>query len=133
MSNENHIPEEAAKAQVDILIEYYDIDREKELPKSAIPDLERHIMRGRVTIELVDDELKVYQNFKKPINETTGLEYKEISGMNKKQMKSAAKSHIEQVHSLMASLSGGGADKIARLSGVDMSAMEALGNLFLSV
>ncbi len=128
------IPEDAAEAQIDVLLEYYDVDPEKDIVKEVRPTLLRHVMRGRVEISLDDEaDLVVIQNLKYPPSDKKSLKYQVISGKNKKQMKSNAKSDHEKMYSLMGSLSGGGGEPMSRLKGVDNSAMEALANIFLSV
>lgn len=128
------IPEDAAEAQIDVLLEYYDVDPEKDIVKEVRPSLLRHVMRGRVEIILdSDSDLVVTQHLKFPPSDTKSLTYQVISGKNKKQMKSNAKSDHEKMYSLMGSLAGGGGEPMSRLKGVDNSAMEALANIFLSV
>ena len=131
---ENKIPEDAAQKQVDILIDYYELDDEKELIKLVRPDLIKHVMRGRIEISMGDNNrLAVRQTFKFPVGESEGLDYKVINGVSKKQMKASSKSDHEKMYSLMGSLAGVSGESISRLEGVDLSAMECLANLFLSV
>lgn len=128
------IPEDAAEAQIDVLLEYYDVDPEKDIIKEVRPSLLRHVMRGRVEIILdTEGDLVVTQNLKFPPSDKKSLTYAVISGKNKKQMKSNSKSDHEKMYSLMGSLAGGGGEPMSRLKGVDNSAMEALANIFLSV
>jgi hypothetical protein len=130
---ENVIQQEDAQKQVDLLIEYYDLDPEKEELRKIIPDLTRHIMRGRVEItEDAEGEIHVRQNFRKPVNDTTGLNYNVINGVNKTQMKTDTKSDFAKIYAMVGSMTGWSGMKISQLKGVDNQVVETLGALFLA-
>ena len=142
MENKNKLPREIAEKQVDLFLDFYDIDIEEDATdtqnrnalNAAKRKLVKHVMRGRIEITGDDDDLKVKQIFKTPVNDVSELNYKVIGGVAKKQMKNAEDSDISgKIYALIGSLTGWNGNSVAKLTGVDMSAVESLGLLFLLV
>jgi len=137
----NAISAELAQDQVDLFLEFYDIDPEF-FPESTDVAIEAHIsglkkaiMRGRLSIQEKDESLIVVQRpARKGKNIPESLTYRELEGSHKVAMSKAGSddSYI-RLHTLMGALSKEGADVMAKLRGCDMGDMENLGNLFLLV
>ena len=137
------IPREDAEKQVDLFLNFYDIDSEEDASNKAhresldasIKKLVKHVMRGRVEItDNGDGGINVLQRLKFPVNDVNELEYKVVGGVAKKQMKNADESDQHgKIYSLVGSLTGWNGNSIAKLQGVDISAVECLGVLFLVV
>lgn len=141
------IPRLESEKQVQVFLDYYDLDPEKDgeddehtkvLTNSA-KRLVRHIMAGRVEVVIDDDkdgDLKVTQHLqcRRPGGQIETLEYKVVEGSAKRQMKNAdEKDHIGKIYSVAASLCGTSINAISKIRGVDLSAVECLGVLFLAV
>jgi hypothetical protein len=132
----NKIPEEAAQKQLDILIDYYELDTENDVLKNnLLPNLLKSIMRGRIEFSLdKEGDLVTRQILKKKVGEnTTEINYEVISGKHKEQMKTEYKSEFSKYYALLGSLSGGNKIGISRLTGIDLSVAETLGATFLLV
>jgi len=143
MENKNIIPRDSAEQQVDLFLDFYDIDTDEDasdtnhrnMLKASKNKLIKHVMRGRVEISENDDgDVVVKQTLKFPVNDVDHLEYKVLGGIAKKQMKNAEDSDYSgKVYNLCGSLTGWTGNSIAKLKGVDLSVVECLGALFLVV
>ena len=135
--HKNEIDEQSAQDQIDIFLDFYDPDTDKPGFKEILPDLKRHIMRGRIEISEpeVDGDIVIRQVLKRKAgeNEVRELIYGVVGGASKEMMKSDYKSEFSKVYAVLGSLSGGSKMGISRLKGVDLSAAETLGALFLLV
>lgn len=140
--NENKIPKENAEDQVQLFLDYYDIDPEEdaankahmESMKASIKKLVKHVARGRLEISQGKDGIEITQFIQFPINDVSELKYKVLTGRNKGQMKNADEADQHgKIYSLVGSLTNWTGDSIAKLQGVDISVVECLGVLFLVV
>jgi hypothetical protein len=129
------IGKEAARAQLDTLYEYYEIDF-NELPEELgkalrATDLKllKSVRLGRVEISLDDNSIiKVVQN----IRSGEPLEYREIDGQAKVAMGGKdEKDHYGKAYALMGALCGLGETAITQLKSHDLSVAECLGTVFL--
>lgn len=137
MVDSKSISKKAAKAQIEILKDYYDIDEEyftsesADSMKSKLFDIEKSIRKGRLEISN-DGGLKMKQNLKVPINGINSLEYSVLKGAAKEAMDEADGSH-SKVYTLMSFLSNESYSTFRKMEGVDVSLVETLGTLFLEV
>lgn len=134
------ISEEAARDQLDLLLDFYDIDLngidDEQLSRvmnSNCSKLVRSIMKGRVEIVEKDDTVVVKQYLKRPIKGVDNpIEYKEITGRAKIAMKDYKDTdYYGRMYALLGSLSGVGASSIMAMKGVDLSVAECLCSVFL--
>jgi hypothetical protein len=142
--NETVISEEKSREQLDLLLDYYDLDLAKDLAVEgdkgdrAAEALERKLLqavqRGRLEIaEDPDEGLVISQHLRRPVKGVPNpLIYKEITGRAKTAMGKSTDNHA-RIYALLGSLSGEGGAAIMRLRGVDMSLAEVLGAVFLMV
>jgi len=137
IKHENIIDDKSAEDQVDIFLNFYDPDTDKPGFKEILPDLKRHIRRGRVEITEAgaDGDINVKQILQRKTNdnEVRELNYKVIGGAAKEMMKTEFKSEFSKVYAVLGALSGGSKMGISRLTGIDLSVAETLGALFLLV
>ena len=140
--NGDPISHQAARDQVKILIDYYEIEPEnmakeemKETMEMSISQLEKSVRKGRVTIEETDDGLTVTQKLKKPLGEANVIEYKELTGAAKVEMEKNCKvnHNYKKIYALCGAMSGLPESFFQKLRGVDMSDAESLGMIFLQV
>ena len=133
---------EAAKDQVDLFLDYYDIEPEVDAESSdhraqllnAIHRLTKHVMKGRVEISMEGNKIKVIQKLKFPVNDVNSLEYKVCGGVARSEMKHADQNDMNgKIYNMVGSLTNWTGNSIKKLEGVDISAVECLGMLFLAV
>ena len=132
---EYKIGKEAAREQLDMLYDYYEIDFD-ELPKELgtalkATDLKllKSVRLGRVEISMDEQNvIKVVQN----IRNGDPLIYREIDGQAKVAMGGKdEKDHYGKAYALMGSLCGLGETAIIKLKSHDLSVVECLGTVFL--
>ena len=129
------IGKDAARAQLDMLYAYYEIDFD-ELPKELgtalkATDLKllKSVRLGRVEISVDENNaIKVIQN----IRNGDPLVYREIDGAAKVAMGGKdEKDSYGKAYALMGSLCGLGESAIIKLKSHDLSVVECLGTVFL--
>ena len=136
------LSEEAAKDQLEILLDYYDIDKNDieieqgpEALQTLMNGLVRAIRKGRLEISLGEEsKMVVTQNLKFPPGDAKEIIYG-IVGQKAKMAMDRVKSSREQERkcAFMSSLAGlapGGVDKFVA---VDMGTMDRLATLFSMV
>ena len=135
---DSKVSEEVARAQVQVILDHYQIDVE------GIPDgdirrgtegaLEKLVSFARQGLfEVQAEPFKITQHLAHPPGEATTITYPELSGKHKVAMDAQdPKAMYKRIHALMAAMSELNEDLFRRLSGVDLSCMECLGMLFLS-
>ena len=132
---EYKIGKEAAREQLDMLYDYYEIDFD-ELPKelgTALKATDLKLLKsvriGRVEISMDEQNvIKVVQN----IRNGDPLIYREIDGQAKVAMGGKdEKDHYGKAYALMGSLCGLGETAIIKLKSHDLSVVECLGTVFL--
>lgn len=138
MRKKNYIlGKEAAKDQLEIILDRYDLDLDsiddKDL-KKALKNSENRLIEafrlGRLEVKSDNDDFKVIQILKNGKR----LEYREIDGVAKTQMAGKDVNDMYgKTYSLMGSLCGQGEAVIKNLKGVDLALSEVLGLVFLSV
>ena len=129
------ISEDAAREQMDVLYDYYEIDLDsldgdvRSAVKQSEQKLVKAIRIGRLEIALNDDGvITVTQH----VRGGEVLEYREIDGKAKVAMGSKeAGDHYGRAYALMGSLCGHGDAVIIKLKGPDLSTVECLGTVFL--
>lgn len=136
------ISRESAEAQLEVLLDYYDIDKNDieieegpEAVQTLINGLVRSIQGGRLEISLdANNKLVVRQYLKFAPGDVDEITYG-IVGCNAKLAMDRVKSNkpVERQLAFMGSLSGIGREGIGRLVGVDMGTMERLSTLFSMV
>jgi hypothetical protein len=127
----------AAKNELQKMLDYYEIDiddiedkKMKASIKQGYDRLIKAVRYGRLEIK-IEDGITVIQKLKSG-NET--LEYREIDGTAKTEMAGKQEDdYYGKSYALMGSLSGMGETAIKKLKGVDLSLVEVLGMIFLSV
>lgn len=133
------LSEQAAKDQLDLVLDYYELE-EDELPdERKVPFLLAYnklisaIRKGRLEISY-NDKLVIVQHLKKPVADIAELSYKEIDGNAKLSMrKKADTDEYGKVYALLGYLSSNGEGVIAELRGIDLSIAECLSLIFLAV
>jgi len=133
---------EVAKNQLNILLDYYEINPEeetkeetKESLEQAIAQVEKAIRKGRVTIRETEEGLEVSQKLKKPLGEADTIKYKELCGAAKVEMEKNCKinHNYKKIYALCAAMSSLPETFFHKIRGVDMSTAESLGLIFLLV
>ena len=125
------ISAEVAKAQLDGLISYYEIEitegdkAQRQARQSAYNKVVRAIQAGR--LEIKEDHSVVQR-----IASGAELIYRELDGKAKVAMGTCDEGdHHGKLYAMMGSLSSAGTDAIQQLKGPDNTAVESLGILFL--
>jgi hypothetical protein len=128
--------DEEIKEQIDLLLDFYDLEIQDESPlKSLSEKLIGFVRKGRIEIVLTDGKPNIYQHLKLSYkNMTSPLQYGVLRGLNKLSMKdSSANDAYGRIYSLVGSLTGYTSGQIALLEGADHSVMECVGAFFMSV
>jgi hypothetical protein len=138
------LDEQPAQDQLDLLLDFYDIEiedfedfkspdaRVQEAMRSAVKRLLRYIRKGYIEITS-DNGLTITQRLKFPKGETTELHYQIMTGKAKMQMKNADEDDFYgKIYCLIGSLTNIGATSISSLVGTDSSVAECLGAIFLT-
>jgi plasmid stabilization system protein ParE len=131
------ISSQNARIQLEKMFDYYEIDideiEDKELKRAIKGGYERlvkAIRLGRLEINL-EDGIKIIQTTR---NSGTKITYREIDGVAKSAMAGKEeKDYYGKSYALMGSLCDLGEAAIKKLKGVDLSLVEVLGMIFLSV
>jgi predicted PilT family ATPase len=137
---------DAAQAQVDMFLDYYEIDlgdieneKAQQAMQTSINKLKKAIRKCRVEIKLQGDSLVVVQTFKKAIDRSNGprlesVVYKELSAQAKIRLKDREENdNYGQVYALMGGLCGEPDSTMMLYKGVDLATMEAIASIFLAV
>ena len=134
------VSDEIARAQVTLILEHYQIDVEgipdadqKRATSQALEKLVGFVRQGM--IEVRSDPFKVTQNLLHPPagGNAKPIEYEELRGEHHIAMDAFKTDAIyKRIFALMVSLSGWGGDVFSKIEGIDLSATECLGLLFLS-
>ncbi len=135
------VSEEVAEEQLEIFMDYYDIDIEsidhKEIQaglKLSASKAMRAIRKGKLSIELDGDAIKVTQTFRNKEGVDDTIDYAVIAGRHKVAMKDKTDTdNYGKIYALMGSLSGLGEKAIQSLKGADIGLVESLGGLYLQV
>ena len=136
------ISEDSAIEQLDILMEFYDIDKNDieieegvEAVQTLMNGLVRAIRKGRLEIKLDSDgKLLVTQHLKHPPGDIADVDYS-VVGQKARLAMDRVKSTKEQERmcAFMGSLSGMGVQGVSGLVGADMGTMNRLATLFSMV
>ena len=136
------ISEDSAKEQLEILMEYYDIDKDDieieegpEAVQTLMNGLVRAIRKGRLQIKVDSDrKLLVTQHLKHAPGDIDTIDYS-IVGQKARLAMDRVKSTKEQERmcAFMGSLSGLGVQGVSSLVGADMGTMNRLATLFSMV
>ena len=137
ITSENILSKKNAKELLQKLFDYYEIkieDIEDKRVRSSIQNgfdrLLKGTMNGRLKIKF-DNGIEVVQILK---TNGTEIKYREIDGVAKTEMAGKEPDdHYGKAYALMGALSGLGENAIMQLKGVDLSMVETLGMIFLSV
>lgn len=126
---------DAARDQIDIFLDYYDIDlddlpeKQAEAVEASVTRIIKGIRRGKVEIK-EEDSLTITQHLR---NDKTII-YGEISGRSKIAMGGKRENdHHGRMYALCGSLTGLGEAGILKLKGADLGLCECIGALFLQV
>ena len=136
------ISEDSAIEQLEILMEFYDIDKNDieieegvEAVQTLMNGLVRAIRKGRLEIKLDSDQkLIVTQHLKHPPGDIADVDYS-VVGQKARLAMDRVKSTKEQERmcAFMGSLSGMGVQGVSGLVGADMGTMNRLATLFSMV
>jgi hypothetical protein len=136
MQKEYKLSEEAARDQMQTLMDSYDIDQNDlvvdqgpEAVETILNRLVRAIRSG--TIEILDGGV-VKHNLHVPMGETDSITYGRLNGLAMK-ARDKAKGGFEKDCALMGSLGNVPANAMAKLDPVDISIFQRLGTLFMVV
>lgn len=141
--NDLVISQEAAEEQLNLFLNYYDIDLEdtgndKDLARanrSVKNKIIRAVRKGLVEFKEEDDTLNVYQNLTKPLQGVTSpIKYKEPTGHSKIAMKESENTdQYGKMYNLLGGMSGEGKKPFLQMKGKDLSIAESLALLFLDI
>ncbi len=139
---ENKLSKEDAETQLQILLDYYEIDIEDVKVTDAKNGLEqtidktiKHIRRGRLEITM-GDKLSVIQTMQQGKGGETSekIPYGILKGESKIAMKDKKGEDFHgRLYVMMASLGNINENDIKKFEGLDLSVVECLGALFLNV
>ena len=136
-TTENIISQEAAEAQTDLLLEFYDIDEEDSAGvTNAVKTLQKVIKRGHLSIDENDEgEVHCTMTVTRPKGEMPGtITFGVVGGRCKKAMKNCSDTDTYgRIYAMMGALSGLGESKIMSLVGRDLGVVHSLGLVFLLV
>lgn len=142
IENNGKISEESAVEQLDILLEFYDIDKNDieieegpEAVQTLMNGLIRAIRKGRLEIKVDSDgKLLVTQHLQHAPGDIDVVDYN-IVGQKARLAMDRVKSTKEQERmcAFMGSLSGLGIQGVSNLVGADMGTMNRLATLFSMV
>ncbi|MBE3064730.1 MAG: hypothetical protein IMZ69_06895 [Spirochaetes bacterium] len=132
------LADEPARAQVALILEHYQIDtadipdkKQRGSTEAALEKLVGYVRQGM--IEVCESPFKIIQHLKHPPGNVATIEYPELQGKHKVAMDARPTEEIyARIYELMGSLSGLGSTAFSAIQGVDLSAVECLGLLFLS-
>lgn len=146
MSKEPIIPRENAEEQLNLLLDFYEIEVEEEVldedekDSKALESLEaikrrllKAIMYGRLEIREAPEDLEVIQHLRKPMKDgSSELHWNGVSGTAKSSIKVGdSGTGMSVMYKLCAAMTGVSATHIMALKNLDLSTSEALCNLFL--
>lgn len=135
------LSQEAATDQLDLLLDYYDIDKDDieieegpEAMQTLLNGLVRAIRKGRLEIKEEGRDLIVHQHLKFPPGEITILEYGVVGQKARMAMDKIKDSRAqERMCAFMSSLAGLPPSALVKLNGVDMGTMTRLATVFSMV
>lgn len=136
------LSEEAAEQQLQLFLDYYDIDLEdtddKDLlraNRSVKKKVIKAIRKGLVEVKEENETLNVYQTLEKPMQGITNpIRYKEPTGHSKIAMKESDKEdYYGKMYNLLGGMSGEGKAPFLKMKGKDLSIAESLALLFLDI
>lgn len=136
--NEYKLSEKNAREQLELVLDFYDIDIDdidnktaRQALKGAIKKLVKAIRKGFLEVKPDEDDVPVIIQH---LRNNEILEYKEIEGKNKSEMKNAdANDEYGKIYALVGSMTKIGLGGVKNVKGKDLSILECLGLLFLSV
>lgn len=133
------ISQENAAEQLRALLDYYEFELEdftdnlQRVLQSALKQIERGIMAGRIEVVVSADNCEVKLNLKRPVaGAPNPIVFREISGNCKIGIREDSGDY-GKMYSFLGALSGDGIGVIQSLKGKDLSLAEALGAFFLQV
>ena len=135
---ESKVSEEVARAQVQAILDHYQIDVEGipdgDIKRGTEGALEKLVSFARQGLfEVTPSPFKITQHLKAPPGEIKDIAYPELGGRHKVAMDAyEPKAMYKRIQGLMGAMCELGDDAMRKLNGVDMSVMECLGMLFLS-
>lgn len=137
-AEKNVLTEEVAQDQFNIIIDYYNIDSgdvadndSEKMFASIKRKLIKAIRYGHLTIEMVDEDIVVIQ---KRVKSGQEIKYAVLSGKHKITMeKNSNNNNYKRIYNLLSSLTNIPVNTLADFKGFDMSIIENLALLFLSV
>ena len=130
------ISKKVAESELQKMLDYYEIDideiedkKVKAAIKSSYDRLIKAVRLKRLEIK-IEEEIKIIQT----LRSGQKIDYREIDGKAKVAMAGKEETdHYGKAYALMGSLSGWGESAILQIKGVDLSLVEVLGLIFLSV
>jgi hypothetical protein len=146
ISLEQKIGPEAAKAQVQLMLDYYEIDFDdieskkiRNAQKTSAKKMQKAIEKCRVEVRLSGDDLLIDQKLKHPFDRANGgrfeaTTFKTLSGQAKIRLKDRDENdNYGQVYALMGGLCGEPDSTMQSFKGVDLATLEAIASIFLAV
>lgn len=132
------IDRSTADKQVEMFLEYYDIDPEFMLPKVAEAlenqrlSMVKAVMRGRLSVEESGEGIKVTQILVSPVAGKDRITYQELNATASKAAR-RVKGVEEQIWALLAALGKITEEAFDDMDPVDRSVASDIGNCFLTV
>lgn len=145
ISLEQKINPEAAQQQVDLFLDYYEVElddfEDKKVLnaiKTAMNKIKKAVMRCRIEIKLENNSLVILQTLKHPFDRTNAsrmetIKYKSLRGQAKTRLKYCDENDdYGKVYALMGGLCGEPDSTMQMLEGVDLTVVEAISSIFLA-
>lgn len=146
----SELSQESANAQIDLLLDYYEIELEKDLKAEDSGAVEakaeriragltKAILKGRLEIaESCNDKgvatLSVVQTLRVPVGSVEKLTYGEVTGRCRTAVKDVDKgAPAKKMYDLLGAICGKGPQVIMALGGVDLKTAELLAAIFFLV
>jgi hypothetical protein len=132
------IPKKIAEDQVQMLLDYYDVDRDYIVEEARMPvdacilSMIKGITRGRLSVVDTDEGPIIKQYFEKPVLGNDVLTYRSAGSRVTKALKNVGDDD-SRVNAVLGALSGVDPDEFGNLHHVDRNTAVATGNFFLFV
>jgi len=140
----HQVSRENAEKQLELLLDYYEIELEKRLKSDdaekaqAVADsvqdiLIRAITKGRLEIDEdpEDGGIRIIQTLRRPVGEVSQIRYYEVTGRARTAIKDVEKGSIyNKMYSLLSAVSKQPIVVFHRMGGVDLTTAETLFTVF---
>jgi len=134
-AKEQKLADEPATAQLTMLLDYYDMDKDDvdEIQRRLYGQMLKAIKKGRVEVVEEGGKVRLHQHLKDaPKDVSSVIVYNPVKGQHKIAMKEDEDDY-SKIYALMGAMCGEGGTVLHAFEGVDMSIVESFGAFFLAV